>query len=170
LESIRDVIRTWLKDAKKLTVLGVGSTLRADDAAGMVLTDRLQAAFQQEKYPELLFCPGETAPENFSGKIRTFKPTHLLSVDAADVGLEPGTITVIDHEEVGGPAFLSHMLPLRVMINYLTDQTGASSLLLGIQYQSMAFDGEMTDEVKAAVDALYDILKEAFTEIWGERK
>ena len=169
MESIQAFLQDWLKDAASLAVLGAGSTLRADDAAGMVVTERLAELFPQDQYPSLLFCPGETAPENYSGKIRAFAPSHLLVLDAADVGLEPGDITVIPHENVGGPTFCSHMLPLRVMINYLTDQIGASSALVGIQYQSLTFDGEMTEEVKAAVDELTGALEAAFTEKWGQR-
>jgi len=134
-----------------------------------MILERLEERFPKEKYPALLFCPGETAPENYSGKIRQFAPTHLLVLDAADVGLTPGAIAVIPHENVGGPTFCSHMLPLRVMINYLADQIGAQSLLVGIQFQSLAFDGEMTDEVKCAVDELANALENAFEDKWGQR-
>lgn len=170
MESIQAFLQDWLKDATRLAVLGAGSTLRSDDAAGMVITERLADLFPQDQYPALLFCPGETAPENYSGKIRTFAPTHLLVLDAADVGLEPGAITVIPHESVGGPTFCSHMLPLRVMINYLTDQIGATSALVGIQYQSLEFDGEMTDEIKTAVDELAGLLESAFEDKWGQKE
>ena len=161
------VLKEWLAGAERLAVIGAGSTLRADDAAGMEVVIRLAEEYPEDAYPELLFCPGETAPENFSGKIRAFKPTHMLLIDAADVGAEPGEIVEIPPDRVGGPTFLSHMLPLKVMINYLSDETGAKSLLLGVQWQSMEFDGAMTAPVAAAVEALCDALRRAIVEGWN---
>ncbi len=162
----REFLKDWLRGAERLAVVGAGSTLRADDAAGMEVVTRLMEAYPPSAHPRLLFCPGETAPENFSGKIRAFSPTHLLVVDAANVGLAPGEIVDIPPENVGGPAFLSHMLPLKVLINYLAGDTGAKSALLGIQSQSLEFDGPMTPAVASAVDELCDALRCAIGECW----
>ncbi len=158
---IHSRLQEWLAGAERLAVIGAGSTLRADDAAGMEVVTRLAAEYSGGAHPELLFCPGETAPENFSGQIRAFRPTHMLLIDAADVGAAPGEIVEIPPEKVGGPTFLSHMLPLKVLINYLSDGTGARTLLLGVQWQSMDFDGPMTSPVAAAVDELCAALRRA---------
>lgn len=151
--------------AQRLAVLGAGSTLRGDDAAGMRIVEKLQAAFDALHCPELLLCPGETAPENYSGKIKQFCPTHLLVIDAADVGETPGSIVEIRPEDVGGPTFCSHMLPLRVMIRYLAQETEADVTLLGIQYKSIAFDTEMTEEMLSAVQELGGALERVIREL-----
>jgi len=161
-------LNNWLTGADRLVVVGAGSTLRGDDAAGMEVVTRLLAEFPPESHPHLMFCPGETAPENFSGKIRAFKPTHMLVIDAADVGLAPGEFTLIPPESVGGPTFLSHMLPLKVLINYLVGDTGAKAALLGIQYQSLEFDAPMTPEIASAVDKLCHDLRCAFGTCWKQ--
>jgi hydrogenase 3 maturation protease len=153
-------------DAQRLAVLGAGSTLRGDDAAGMRIVEALQAEFDLKQYPQLLLCPGETAPENYSGKIRQFQPTHFLVIDAADVNAPPGSIVEIRPEDVGGPTFCSHMLPLRVMIRYLSQETGTDVTLLGIQYKSIEFDTGMTDEVQAAVNELSCALRRFIREIF----
>jgi hydrogenase maturation protease HycI len=159
-------LKEWLDGAQRLAIVGVGSTLRGDDAAGMCVVERLAGEYPEESNPRLLFCPGETAPENFSGKIRAFNPTHLLLIDAADIGLAPGEIVEIAPEKVGGPGFLSHMLPLKVLVTYLAGDTGTKALLLGIQYQSLEFDGPLTPEVASAVDNLCDALRCAIGECW----
>jgi hydrogenase 3 maturation protease len=166
LEAIYAFLKDRFMDAGKLAVLGAGSTLRGDDAAGMRIVEELQEAFNLQQYPQLLFCPGETAPENYSGKIRQFCPTHFLVIDAADVNAAPGSIVEIRPEDVGGPTFCSHMLPLRVMIRYLAQETGADVTLLGIQYKCNDFDTGMTDEVKAAVGELSCALKRVIQEIF----
>ena len=153
-----------LKGASRLAIIGVGSTLRADDGAGVRIIEFLSEAFTQGQYPDLLLCAGETAPENFSGKIRRFSPTRLLALDAADLGLEPGEIAEIPLEDVGGPTFCSHMLPLRVMLNYLAAETGAEVTLIGIQHKSVEFDDEMSREVCASVRAIQDALQQFIQE------
>jgi hydrogenase 3 maturation protease len=168
LDAVYAFLKDRFMDARKLAVLGAGSTLRGDDAAGMRIVEELQAEFDLKQYPQLLFCPGETAPENYSGKIRQFCPTHFLVIDAADVRATPGSIVEIRPEDVGGPTFCSHMLPLRVMIRYLAQETGADVTLLGIQYKSIEFDTGMTDEVQAAVNELSGTLKRVIREIFTE--
>jgi len=165
---VRTLLKNWLKGFQSLAVLGAGSVLKADDAAGVRVVEGLEAALGVKARPDVLLCAGETAPENFSGKIRRFSPTHLLVVDAADVGQAPGSIVEIDPKDVGGPTFCSHMLPLRVMIEYLEQETGAKVLLLGIQPRSIAFDGPMSAEVKAAVEAVCGALRGALPACGGD--
>lgn len=168
VERMKDAVallKQWLLEARRLAVLGAGSVLKADDGAGVLLVERLLEDFQSG--PRLLLCPGETAPENFSGKIKAFGPTHLLVVDAADLKEAPGTIMEINPRDVGGPTFCSHMLPLRVMIDYLAAETGAEVLLLGIQPESIEFDAPMTPAVKAAVEGLCGVLGEAIGILLG---
>lgn len=167
MESLYEYLKERLNGAGRLAVLGAGSTLRGDDAAGMAVVEELQAAFDQTLWPDLLLCPGETAPENYSGKIKRFCPTHLVAIDAADVGKAPGTVVEIQPEDVGGPTFCSHMLPLRVMISYLAQETGADVTLLGIQYKSIEFDTAMTDEMQAAAKELSGALKQVIRDVLG---
>ena len=164
MDLLCDFLRARLNGVKRLAVLGVGSTLRADDGAGMLIAQRLQEAYAGEKSGNVQFYAGETAPENFSGKIKAFCPSHLLIIDAADLGQAPGTVAQIDPEDVGGPAFCSHMLPLKVMIRYLEEETGAFIILLGIQYKSLDFDAAVTKEVSETVDSLCAALKTVIDE------
>ena len=150
---------------RRLAVLGVGSTLRSDDCVGMYIVGRLIEIFSGEDYPGLLFCQGETAPENFSGAIKNFRPDHILVFDAADIGKLPGEATEIDPAVIGGPTFCSHMLPLRLMLDYLVNETGANITLVGIQYQSLEFDGEMTENVKKSADSLVEATEKFIREV-----
>ncbi|MDP4108845.1 MAG: hydrogenase 3 maturation endopeptidase HyCI [Bacillota bacterium] len=153
-----EILNGKLRGFSKLAVLGAGSTLRADDAAGIFIVERLGKVFKPGEYENVRFYAGEIAPENFSGKIKSFNPTHLLIIDAADLGLEPGTLTEIDPVDVGGPTYCSHMLPLKVMIDYLRGETGAEVILLGIQYKDIGFDCPMTPEMRKSVDGICEAL------------
>ncbi len=140
-----------LKGYTRLAVLGVGSVLRSDDAAGMEVVRRLEERLSPLP-PEVSLFAGETAPENLCGCIKRFHPTHLLMIDAADLGLSPGECAQIDPALVGGPTFLSHMLPLKLMTDYLIQETGAAVTLLGIQYQTLEFDGPLSPAIERAVE------------------
>ena len=152
--NILNILNKKAGNTRRLAVLGVGSTLRADDGAGVYVVERLIKIFSRENCPGLIFCPGETAPENFSGTIRNFRPDHILVFDAADFGKTPGEVIEIAPACTVGPTFCSHTLPLRLMLNYLADETGAEVTLLGIQYQNLEFDREMTPAVKMSADSL----------------
>lgn len=165
MKSLHEFLLERLRGVKKLAVLGAGSVLRADDAAGVMVVEKLMADCSIEEHPNLRFYLGETAPENYSGNIRIFCPTHLLIIDAADLGQKPGDIVDINPEDVGGPTFCSHMLPLKVMIDYLISETGTAVILIGIQYKNIAFDTDMTIEIKKAVDEIYITLKLVIDEL-----
>lgn len=158
MSELRDFLLKRLAGTKKLAILGVGSVLRGDDAAGILIVERLSEAFPQESYPNLIICAGGTAPENFSGNIRLFAPDHVLIIDAADAGAEPGSIVDIPRTEIGGPSFSSHMLPLKIMVDYLVHETGTNVTMLGLQYKGIEFGAELSPEMREAVDELTDAL------------
>jgi hydrogenase 3 maturation protease len=162
LNETHTLLHEFLCGATRVAVLGAGSVLRGDDAAGMVLFERLAEHF--EGMDDVRCFPGETAPENYSGSIRRFSPSHLIVADAADFDHPAGQIFAIDPNDVGGLSCCTHMLPLKVMLNYLVQETGTRLLLLGIQPQSMEFEEPLTDAVASAVDELYNAIVSAVEE------
>ena len=80
---MRDYLKRLIRPGQKIAVLGVGSTLRSDDAAGMYFIELLESLVKKEN---VLLIAGSTAPENFTGVIKNFAPDILFIVDAAHVG------------------------------------------------------------------------------------
>ncbi|MCL2832428.1 MAG: hydrogenase 3 maturation endopeptidase HyCI [Treponema sp.] len=159
---IREMLGEALAGACKVAVLGCGSVMRGDDAAGHLIAERLSGL----KIKARAFC-GSSAPENFSGEIKRFCPDTLLVIDAADLPAGPdgskkpaGTVELIPPETVTGATFTTHMLPLRVMMDYLHRETGCKVLLLGIQAQSLDFADGLTPPVAAAADTVVAVLTE----------
>jgi len=148
-------IRERLKG--KVLIAGVGNTLRGDDGAGVELIWRLQGKIKAE----LLEC-GE-APENYLGTIISMKPDTIVIVDAVELGQPPGTVSIIDIEDVedlGIPS--THSISLKVLMNYLKTGTGADIFLLGIQPASIELEERISKEVSEALDKLEDILRKIF--------
>jgi hydrogenase 3 maturation protease len=144
-----------------LVVLGVGSELRGDDAAGVLVAARLgETAQEAAPRPGLHAIPGGTAPENHTGEIKALRPAGIIIVDAADMGEPPGTVRVIPLDRVGGVSFSTHTLPLNVVAEYLRMETGAAVVILGIQPLAMDFDGPVSAETEAGVALAVEGLRE----------
>ena len=161
---VKAVLAEALAGAERVAVLGCGSVLAGDDAAGMEVAERLADHLRGLDGGTAgdnvrVYC-GSTAPENFTGEIKRFRPEALLVIDAADMGAEPGEAALIPAETIGGASFSTHMLPLRVMLDYLREETGCRVALLGIQGLSMEFGNPMTRPVRKAVDEVTGVLRE----------
>lgn len=124
-------------EARRIAVLGVGSELRGDDAAGIRVARRL-AAFcdahpSYRRGVHLAAFDGGAAPENVTGEIARFRPDLVILVDAAFLGRAPGAVEPIAPEQVAGTSFSTHMLPAPVLLDYLRSRTGCRAAVLGIQ-------------------------------------
>ncbi len=142
------------EEARRVVILGIGSELRSDDAAGVRVAERVEAL----GLPGVTAIPGGSAPENLTGEIRRLSPSLLIIVDAADMGLPPGTVRLLDPGEIGGISFSTHTLPLTVLAGYLQQETGCSLIIMGIQPRSLDFDGPLSPETATAVEEVTEAL------------
>ncbi len=155
MEKITEVLEQFLKGAQRTVFLAIGSILRSDDAAGIIAAEALLEYDLPESFKVLL---GHTAPENLTGEIKKFAPTHLIICDAAESGIKTGEISIIASDLVDGAAFSTHMMPMNVFINYISVDNPCKSLILGIQPANLEFGEDVTPEVKAAAEKLAQII------------
>jgi len=144
--------------AQKLCILGAGSFMKADDAAGVLITEKLLEEFDVLNHPNLLILSGESAPENCCGEIKRFSPDHLCVIDAADMGESPGSIVFIENEVISGVTFSTHMLPVKIMLDYLVKETGCKITVMGIQPVDLTYDGKVTQKVAETVEYVTQVL------------
>ena len=149
LASMRLILTTVIADASTVAVLGCGSPLRGDDAAGSLVAIRLGDLTGQARA-----FYGDVAPENLTGEIKRFHPELLLVIDIVDAGLAVGELAVIPLEKISGVSFSTHKLPLPIMLDYLEQEIACRIVVLGIQATNLEFMSEMTPEVSQTVDAL----------------
>jgi hydrogenase 3 maturation protease len=150
-EAVQKLASIW-ESGGKIVFLGVGSPLRADDSVGLYIVERLQEALPQDETRVLHFFLGESAPENFSGAIREIGPDHVVIFDAAQFAEEPGAMRVITNDEIAGVSFSTHVLPLKILADYLVDVTGCAITVIGVQPKLLEFAYPMTPALKAAAD------------------
>ena len=160
MANLKTILKQKLKDAKRIAVLGIGSELRADDAAGLIVAEELKKI----KNLKLKVFLGSTAPENFTGEIIKFKPTHILIVDSVDTDQKPGFILLINPEEVGGVSFSTHMLPVKMMVDYLLASLECEIIIIGIQPKVLLFGETISKEVKKSTKQISGVIKQILQE------
>jgi hydrogenase 3 maturation protease len=131
-----------------------------DDFVGVKIVQDLQG--KVPKNVHLIEC--ETVPESFMDEIVQLKPSHVLLIDAAVMELKPGEVRLFDAEKVTSfPAISTHMLPLRVFCEYITQLAGAKIALLLIEPGNTAFGEGLTPEVQEAAEKITETLLKFFT-------
>ena len=147
--SLRQELKTALHNAKRIALIGVGSQLRGDDAAGMLVARSLARV----KFKKIKVFFGESAPENITGQIKEYKPTHIVIVDAAHIHKKAGSIKLLSSkDEFSGFSFSTHKMPLKVMLDYLLGFFKFEAIIIGIQPKETGFMQKPTPEVRSAVN------------------
>jgi hydrogenase 3 maturation protease len=103
----------------------------------------------------------ETVPESFVDEMIDVRPTHVLLVDAAVLGLPPGAAHLYDVDEVVNRTSIStHTLPLRVFCEYVFTLTGAKIALLLIEPLETDFGEGLSPELQRAAERVAGALLE----------
>ncbi len=122
-------LRRRLDGARRVAVVGVGDELSVHDRLGMLAAKEVDGLHLSNVR---VFLAG-TVPENVTGPIRRYRPDAILLLDAADMGARPGSIAIVEPGEIRANLLSTHALPLSVVMEFLTKDTGAAVSLIGIQ-------------------------------------
>lgn len=162
--SLIEEIRKALQGASAVGVLGVGSELRADDNVGMAVASALEVP-AGTKPPVKVFLGG-VAPENLTGEIRKFKPSHLLIIDCGDFGGRPGEARMVhpDEDQFGG-TFSTHKLPVKMLIDFLKGSFPFKTALIVVQPGTIEFGAPMSAEIGAAARSISSDLTAVLKEL-----
>ncbi len=161
MRDLRNKLKSNLKGATRIAVLGVGSDLRADDFAGMLVAQELDSSSKTiNRSTQFKVFFGHTAPENLSGEIRNFNPSHVIIIDAAEVGKKAGQVAFFTPEDAGGISFSTHKLPIKVLAQYLTESFGCKVAIIGIQPKTLDFDKPVSKEVRTSVKVVSKTVKD----------
>jgi len=134
-------------------LLGIGNTDRGDDGVGPFIA----ASFQ---HPDWLCLDAGTAPENFTGVIRRHRPERLILVDAADMGLPPGSVRRVPRSMIQDTGWSSHMLPLYHVIDFVRELVSGDITVIGIQPDTMDYDTPMSATAHEAARRVIEALKQ----------
>ena len=140
-------VKAFFKTASRIIIIGIGSELRSDDYAGVIVARILQKSI---KSPRVKIIEAESVPESYTKDIVEFNPTHVLFIDTAIMGLTPGSAKTFAPSEILGITMSSHKPEFSMMIDYLEKKIKADYLFLGLQPKHLAVDGDISTEVSVA--------------------
>jgi hydrogenase 3 maturation protease len=160
-QQLQQLLKQRLQTASSVALLCVGAELRQDDGVGMRVGHFLEEP--GAGHPKLGVHFGSSAPENCTGPIRTQAPSHLVIIDAAHLGAEPGDVALLEREDITGVSFCTHALPLNVIVDFIAASNPqlVDVLLIGVQPQEMGFDEPLTPVIEAAAQTIARMLREA---------
>lgn len=147
-----------MRGLKHLLIVGVGNELGCDDAAGIHLSRRIRREFPRSK--RMSSIEAGTTPENFTSIIRGLRPSHVLIVDAAKMGMAPGSLRILQKNEIMGFDFSTHSLPLSILIDYLEKSSRAVVIVVGIEPLNVGFGKKLSKPVLGSITDLVRILKQ----------
>lgn len=155
--SFKSQLTDFLNDNEKLIILGVGNELKSDDGVGPFIIKRSTDEVVQNE--ALIFIDAQTVPENFTGKIRKEKPTHVIIVDACLMDKKPGEMQIVDKYNFANIGISTHSMSLSYFVKYLEKDTDFKIIFVGIEPETMDWGDEPTSEVKKAAFEFIEILK-----------
>jgi len=151
---LKTSLKNRIKDSKKVAILGVGSELRGDDAAGMAVSRQILQYIKEMKIDSAKVFLGETAPENLTGEIKRFKPNHLIIIDAVDFQKKAGAVGIIDDSGEGGASFSTHRMPMGILKDYFYKSIACKTTIIGIQPKCVNFGTGLSREIQLSAKAV----------------
>ncbi|MBN1425363.1 hydrogenase maturation protease [Candidatus Fermentibacteria bacterium] len=146
----------------RVTLVAMGDRSAGDDAAALMLVDLLAG---KASLP-LLDCG--SYPQNFLSIIARTCPHVVMLVDAAELGLLPGQVRVLDHAALadwGG----SHGYPMGLLMEQIEALSRARVFLLGIQIGDLTRGQSCHPAVEETIRGLAEFLMSRYPARTNER-
>ncbi len=140
----------------KTLIVGIGNTLKGDDAAGPLVCQQLTGKVSAE-----LIDVG-TVPENYIQPIIKKAPQNLLIIDAVDFGAAAGTINIFKPEQLNASVFSTHTLSPHLFVDTIRKSIKVDVYFVGIQPAQIGLGQSISPQVNQAVQWLIRTLTEIF--------
>ena len=137
---------------KKIVLMGVGNTQRGDDSFGPALATKLL------KHPHIKSIVCEELPENYTDVVKKEKPAVIIFADVLDFGGEAGETVFLKDKSALSDRFSSHRPSLKLVMDYLEYETGAETMILGVQPSQIEYHEEMSPQIKHSMNSIYGFL------------
>ena len=151
----------------KEVVLGIGNTLKGDDGIGIYIVERIDK--KQAKFTEIgrrvaaINCG--TTPENYTSIIRKHNPDRLILIDAADMGLSPGSYRIIPPEKIEAVYVSTHSMALSLLISYVSEFCN-DIVFIGVQPHKMDVGAALSSTVRRSGEHVANlVIEERLSEI-----
>lgn len=134
-----------LKLTSRSLIMGIGNTLKQDDAVGAKIINELN-----NKVNFKLIDAG-VSPENYVGKIKKANPDTIIIIDAIDFKAKPGEVKIIDPKEIANETFSTHGVSIGMFINFIKAEIDSKIVVIGIQPMQIGYGSNMSEPVRLAM-------------------
>jgi hydrogenase maturation protease HycI len=136
-----------------VVIVGIGNPCRGDDAAGSLV------ARQISDVPDARIIDAQDVPEDYLSQVVRQRPDSIVLIDSVDLDSEPGSIALLDKDQVADYWPSTHRVPICLLMNYFERETHARIFLIGIQPRQTGFLGPVSEEVSSSVVRIADALR-----------
>jgi hydrogenase maturation protease len=136
----------------QMAFVGLGNPYRGDDAAGLILFDRLKNS------PALMgarFIRAEANPENHLQEILDGGAGLVVFIDAARFGGRPGEIIWVDEDRIDSAGVSTHAFSLRAVTDFLRLHRPFLFKVLAIQSGATGFGAALSPAVRLGVETFF---------------
>jgi len=153
-----DELTEFFSGRDKTVILGVGNIQKGDDAAGALCAEALIKKFGNTILGNIKIINGAETPENFTGEIRRFKPSHVLIIDTVIADQKPGSIFIVDQQRIDNTDVSTHRMSLFMLCRFLEESIGCRVLIIGIEPKKVDFDTMLSKNVQNSIGSLVDFI------------
>ncbi len=137
----------------RVFVLGLGNTDRADDGAGIIVTDNLKKTFPEFSFSE---------HDGIEGKVLDISESKgratVFFVDAAQLDSSPGTVRIVNRAQIKDSEITTHRVAVGLMSSLL-EKSEKKVAVIAIQPGSLEFRGGISPPVKRATEEITRALR-----------
>lgn len=131
-----------LHNATKIVFMGIGEEKLSDDGVGpYIITELLK--YSNERY---LFINANIDPMARIDQIVKFKPSHLIIIDTCTLSGLPGTVAILERENICDYVPIStHTIPIHIVVDLIVEKLPELSVfMIGIVPESLEGFTELT--------------------------
>jgi hydrogenase 3 maturation protease len=154
----QNAVKEFIAGKNRIVVLGIGNVQKGDDAAGALCADALIKKHCKNIPANIKIINCGEVPENYTGDIRRFKPSHVLIIDAVIAGHEPGTIFIVDQRMIENTDVSTHRMSLSMLYRFLEESIGCQVLMIGIEPDNVNLDTAISEKAKNAIDTIVQFI------------
>ena len=136
----------------QMAFVGIGNPYRGDDAAGLILFDRLK---NSSALMGARFIRAEANPENHLQEILDGGAGLVVFIDAARFGGRPGEIVWVDEDRIDSASVSTHAFSLRAVTDFLRLHRPFVFKVLAIQSGATGFGAALSPAVRLGVEAFF---------------
>jgi hydrogenase 3 maturation protease len=162
---LREQLAAWIQG--NVVVMGIGNPCRGDDAAGSMVAQKLSVMWHGHPGHDIAglhVIDAQEVPENYLRQVVDREPDIIVLIDSVDLMSLPGSVALLDKDQLAGYWPSTHRMPLSLLMDYLERETHARICLVAIQPRHTGIMQPMSGEVHASVAGMASLLIKVLAE------